>query len=198
MAGAVIAPEFETWSVPGHSLRIDYSAQVMDELRIAAVEGYHQVPHGGVETGGVLFGTHSGNVVRITAWRPISCGYSKGPSFVLTDEDQAALEKALKTWRAHPDLSGLEPVGWCHAHTRSEIFLSEADLALFDRFFPKNWQVALVLRPASFAPTRAGFFFREQDGIVHAEASYHEFALAPARGRQIASDPLEPEPAAAV
>ena len=69
------------------------------------------------------------------------------------------------------------PVGWYHSHTRSEIFLSDADLAIHNRFFPEPWQVALVLKPHTFEPMRAGFFFREHEGSMRTQASYREFRL---------------------
>jgi len=178
MAGTVAAPKFVTWSAPGNPFRIEYSALVLEQIRLIAVEGYHRVPHGGVETGGILFGTHQKNGVRIKAWRPIDCEYAKGPSFLLSEKDEAALAEALKS-RGDGELAGLEPVGWYRAHTRSEILLSEADLAFFNRFFPEPWQVALIVRPASFAPTRAGFFFREADGSIRADSSYREVTLTP-------------------
>ena len=56
--------------------------------------------------------------------------------------------------------------------------MSAADLAVFNRFFPSPWQVALVVRPANLAPTRAGFFFREPDGTLRTGASQREFQVA--------------------
>jgi len=179
MPEAVVTPEFGVWEVPGHPVRIEYSDAVMQQIRIEAVEGFHRVPHGGVETGGILFGTHQGDLVRILAWRPIACEYATGPSFTLSEKDRAALTEALRSSSADVDLAALEPAGWYHSHTRSEIFLSDLDLEFFQHYFPQRWQVALVVRPASFAPARAGFFFREADGSVHAEKSYAEFLLTP-------------------
>ncbi len=80
---------------------------------------------------------------------------------------------------AAPVGNGLRPAGWYHSHTRSEIFLSDADQEIHRRFFPEPWQVALVLKPHTFHPTRAGFFFRGVDGGIHAETSYNEFVLSP-------------------
>jgi proteasome lid subunit RPN8/RPN11 len=181
MPEVVVAPEFGVWEVPGHSVRIEYSDAVMQQIRMEAVEGFHRVPHGGVETGGILFGTHQGDLVRILAWRPIACEYATGPSFTLSEKDRAALAEALRSSSTDAELAALEPAGWYHSHTRSEIFLSDLDLEFFQRYFPQAWQVALVVRPASFAPARAGFFFREADGAVHAEKSYAEFRLTPSR-----------------
>jgi proteasome lid subunit RPN8/RPN11 len=183
-----MATNFETWSAPGHPFRIEYSAVLLDEIRQTAVDGYHRVPHGGVETGGILFGTHEEAVVRIQAWRPIACEYAKGPSFLLSEKEEATLAEALQSWRGDAEAAGLEPIGWYRAHTRSEVFLSDADLAFFNRFFPQPWEVGLIVRPTSFAPARAGFFFREADGGIHAQSSYAEFTLMPMAMEQAAVD----------
>jgi len=182
MTSTALAPKLVEWNAPGHCFRIEYSLAVLEEIRAAAVEGYHCVPHGGVETGGILFGTHAENLVRIVAWRPIECAYASGPSFLLSGKEEAALAESLQSWRDDAELARLEPVGWYRAHTRSEILLSDVDLAFFDKFFPQPWQVGLIVRPASFAPTRAGFFFREADGTIHTQSSYCEFAVAPVAG----------------
>jgi len=183
-----MATKYETWSAAGHTFRIEYSAVVLDEIRQTAVDGYHRVPHGGVETGGILFGTHHEAVLRIQAWRPIVCEYAKGPSFLLLEKEEAALTEVLQSWQGSAELAGLEPVGWYRAHTRSEVCLSETDLAFFDRFFPQPWQAGLIVRPTSFAPTRAGFFFREPDGGVRAQSTYHEFTLMPLAPEQAAAE----------
>jgi proteasome lid subunit RPN8/RPN11 len=189
--GTAIAQKFAVWSVPDRPLRIEYSEAVLDEIRLIAVEGYHRVPHGGVETGGILFGTHEKNAVRIKAWRPIECEYAKGPSFLLSQKDEVVLAQALKSTGGDAELKGLEPVGWYRAHTRSEILLADVDLAFFNRFFPQPWQIGLIVRPASFAPTRAGFFFREANGEIRTAASYREFTLTPlAQGRALVAEPV--------
>jgi proteasome lid subunit RPN8/RPN11 len=149
----------------------------MVELALAATEGFNRVPRGGVEIGGVLFGTRGHDAVKILAHRALACEYASGPSFTLSDHDRRTLETLLASSRTDRDLSGMQPVGWYHTHTRSEILLSEKDLELYQRYFPELWQIALVLRPHRFDPVRAGFFFREPDGTVHATSTRHEFVV---------------------
>jgi hypothetical protein len=91
------------------------------------------------------------------------------------------------TAKAKRNPTDRQPVGWYHSHTRSEIFLSETDQDIHQRFFPEPWQVALVLKPHTFEPTRGGFFFREADGSIRGAASYREFILDPL--------PMRPVPA---
>jgi len=167
------------WTAGQRNPRIECEGGVMKEIRMHAAEGYQRMRHGGVEVGGILFGTHSGNLVRIQAMRPIVCDYSNGPRFVLSTAEESALTDSLRASRTDPELAGMEPVGWYRSHTRDDIRLSQGDVAFFNRFFPAAWQVALVLRPANLLPTRAGFFFREAGGGMRTESSYREFQLPP-------------------
>jgi len=199
MTGTATISRFATWTAPGFPFRIESAPEVLEQIRLAAVEGYHRVPRGGVEIGGVLYGTRSKNAVRIKAWRPVACAYAKGPSFLLSEQEESALSDALKSYSDDPELANLEPVGWCRAHTRSEILLADSDLAFYNRFFPQPWQIGLIVRPASFGPTRAGFFFREPDGHIRTQSSYREFTLAPTvtRPQRPIDAPLSPTPAPA-
>src|SRR6476661_7403817 len=129
-----------TWHVPECPWRIEYLPAVVD--------AFFSLPRGGAEIGGLLFGTFRDNEVRIVTYRPMECEHAFGPTFVLSEKDLMQLEIQIAASPADPTLPGLEVVGWYHSHTRSEIFLSEADLAIYNRFFPKPWQVALVLRPS--------------------------------------------------
>jgi len=163
-----------TWRVPECPFPIEWSAAVMEEIRAAAMEALFSVPHGGAEIGGVLWGTRSGGRVRILAARPLECEHALGPTFALSAKDHARLAESLADGR-----EGWEPVGWYHSHTRSEIFLSAKDMEIYDRYFPDSWHVALVVRPHGMQPMRAGFFFREANGSVHAASTYSEFLLQP-------------------
>src|SRR5690242_2272591 len=107
--GSPVVPKFATWSAADHPIVIEYAPAVLDEIRMTAVEGYHRVPHGGVETGGILFGARSKTGVRIKAWRPIECEYAKGPSFLLSERDEAALAELLSSSSSDPDLAAMEP-----------------------------------------------------------------------------------------
>ncbi len=172
-----VTQEFGSSTAGPGGLKLEYSNAALDEIRIRAAEGYQRMRHGGVEVGGVLYGSRRDGVLRISAVRPIECEYSNGPRFMLSKKDEAALAELLVTADHDPALAGLEPAGYYHSHTREGISMSPADVQLFDRFFPKPWQVALVVRPANLAPTRAGFFFRDARGGMRTESSGEEFQL---------------------
>lgn len=171
--------ETSTWEVKGHRLRIEYSLAVLEQIRCAVVDAFYALPRGGIEVGGVLFGTREDSLVRISAFRALPCEHAMGPAFVLSEKDEAALRALLQAPENDRSLEGLLPVGWYHSHTRSEVTVSEQDLAVYDRYFPEPWQVTLVLRPCQTGAMRAGFFFREADGTVRTESSHREFVLLP-------------------
>jgi len=164
------------WTVPQCPFTIEYSPRVLDDIRLAVTDAFFSLPRGGAEIGGLLLGRQEKGRIAILDSLPIECEHAFGPSFVLSDRDTGKLAELVAAAGRNPQLT---PLGWWHSHTRSEIFLSDADQKIHTRFFPEPWQVALVLKPHTFQPTRAGFFFREPDGAFHAEASYQEIVLDP-------------------
>jgi proteasome lid subunit RPN8/RPN11 len=179
-----------TWSAQECPFRIEASARVLDDIRLAVTDAFFSLPRGGAEIGGILLGTFAGDTLVITDHAALECEHAFGPSFALSPPDEARLTQLIA---AHDGCAGgLRPVGWYHSHTRSDIFLSDADLAIHERFFPDSRQVALVLKPHTFQPTRFGFFFREADGSVHASAPYREDELEALPMRQVPAGPPPP------
>ncbi|HUK15899.1 MAG TPA: hypothetical protein VLW65_05770 [Bryobacteraceae bacterium] len=173
------------WTTPQCPFVIEYAPRVLDDIRLAVVDAFFSLPRGGAEIGGILFGSHGKGRVIIEDYEALDCEHAFGPGFTLSDRDKAKLAERLVAHRT----PALLPVGWYHSHTRSEIFLSEVDLEIHRQFFPEPWQVALVMKPHTFQPPRAGFFFRGPDGAVHATGSYREFQVQPLTVRQVPSGP---------
>jgi len=167
----------ETWSTPQCPFTIEYSRRMLDDIRLAVVDAFFSLPRGGAEIGGVLLGKYANGRVTILEYIPLECEHIFGPSFTLSPGDHGRLADIVSGTAGQ--ITDLQPVGWYHSHTRSDIFLSDADLDIHNRYFPNPWQVALVLRPSTFQPVQAGFFFRELDGSVYSKGSYQEFALDP-------------------
>jgi proteasome lid subunit RPN8/RPN11 len=178
-------PQVETgrgaWNLEGHPWVVEYSLAALNEIGADAVEGLYRLRRGGVEIGGALFGTREPDRIRVTAYRPLACEYAFGPTFLLSERDFAALKALLGSAKDDAALHSLEPLGWYHSHTRTGIALSIRDLEVFERFFPEPWQVALVIQPAHFGPSRGGFFVREKDGSLQAESCHREFLIEPPR-----------------
>lgn len=170
------------WEQPHWPFAIEFPSPLIEEIRRLVVEAFYSAPRGGVEVGGVLFGTKSRNgkrgCVRIGAWRPICCEHALGPTFVLSENDRIALTNLLAGSKREPALAGLEPVGWFHSHTRSDLTARGTDLEIYDRFFGHGEHIAFILRPAHMESTRATFLFRDSEGNVGSGAC-EEFAIDP-------------------
>src|SRR5437879_12766254 len=93
---ASLQEECGCWTVPEHSIRIEYAQRVLTEIDGIVVDGFNRVRRGGVELGGVLFGVRDKLTVSILAFRPLSCEHALGPSFVLSKNDHAALAELLE------------------------------------------------------------------------------------------------------
>jgi hypothetical protein len=170
---------FGSWSTSEIGLTIEYPFEVMEEIRLAVCDGQQRLAHGGLEVGGVLFGTRRDTSIRLLTWRPIFCEHALGPSFRLSTRDRAELARLLEVAKSDPDLKGLDSLGWFVSHARSNLSLSTADVEIYDNFFPARWQVTLILQPTDAGSTRAGFFGRETDGSLRMESSYLEFEVEP-------------------
>lgn len=164
-----------SWTAAESPIAIEYSLVVIEEIRHAVTEGFQRLSRGGIEVGGVLYGTRDGAAVRVLAMRPIACEHARGPAFLLSDKDRMALNEQFLRDKADPHLEGMISVGWFLSHTRSGIMLSESDLEIFSIFFPEPWQVTLLVRPGRGGSMRAGFFIREAGGSVKSDGSYLEF-----------------------
>jgi proteasome lid subunit RPN8/RPN11 len=79
-----------------------------------------------------------------------------GTFLTFTQDSQVAMYESML--ERYP---GRELVGWYHTHPRMGIFLSQYDTWLHQHFFPKSYQVALVIEPHS---STGGFFIRQPDG----------------------------------
>ena len=174
-----------TWNAPECPYTVEYSPRVLDDIRLAVVDAFYSLPRGGAEIGGILLGRLADERISILEYQALDCEHAMGPSFTLSQNDQTQLTDLLAAAQQRPD--GMRPVGWYHSHTRSDIFLSDADQDIHKRFFPEPWQVALVLKPSTFEPTRGGFFFREADGSIRGSASYQEFVVEAQPIRQVPS-----------
>jgi hypothetical protein len=171
--------EFVAWQHPAGTSRVEYSAAVFHEIEFLVSDGFRRIPHGGIETGGLLFGTVDNNLTRIAALRQIECEHAFGPSFQLSDRDIQKLEEQLAHFGADEELKDLVPVGWFVAHTRSELILNEREVQLFGRLFPQTGRVTVLVRPEKFKQTRFAILVRGTDGRIPTDGREMSFPLSP-------------------
>jgi proteasome lid subunit RPN8/RPN11 len=187
--------KFGSWLVPESPVDVEYSLIVIDEIRQVVADGFQRLQRGGIEVGGVLYGTREERVVKVTAMREIACEHARGPTFHLSDNDRAALKAQLARDKEDSRLAGLQVVGWFLSHTRSDVTLQQSDLDTYNGFFPEPWQVTMVVHPGRTGTMRAGFFVREPDGSVKGERSYQEFNFPERMAGVLDRPPRERRPA---
>jgi len=162
-----------------HSRVVTCLRSVILTLRAAVLESFTAGPHGGAEVYGILFGTHSGDEVRIAEFQVIAFQSAMAGAIPLSQEERKAFAGALGSTAGSRDPKGLEPVGWFRAHPHSELSLTARDLEIASTFFPAAHQVVMILRPSDSQLSLVRFFYRESDGILKTESPFCELSVPP-------------------
>ncbi|HUP05312.1 MAG TPA: TonB family protein, partial [Bryobacteraceae bacterium] len=145
-----------------------------DSLEGLAVENFRSIEARGAEIGGLLFGTpdpDSPGKLRIDDFEPISCDYSRGPFYRLSDADLARLDAALEKRGGD---AAARVAGFFRSHSRKGLALDAEDMKLMEARFRQPWQIALLVRPYATKVSSASIFFWEDAGM-RGEAGYLEF-----------------------
>lgn len=186
------ASGYYVWEDERKSFQVHVNLDVIEGLGSEIMRGFGAVPKRGAEVGGLLLGTierGAETLVRVEDFEPVPCGYTRGPSFLLSAEEREGFENAVEALR--PDSSnGNYAVGFYRSHTREGLALTTEDIELMDHCFPGPASIALLVRPYATKPSTAGFFFRE--GGVFQETTPLEF---PFRRRELlGEEPPEHRP----
>ena len=99
---------------------IEYAPAVMESVRAEAVDGLMKLGRGGIECGGVLYGRITDGLIRILAARPLECEHRLGPSFVLSEKDEARLREMMEPAGRDEETRDLDVVGWYMSHCRGD------------------------------------------------------------------------------
>ena len=143
------------WEVPQKPVSVRIPFSLIDRLEREAVESFRSLTSRGSEIGGLLVGDVSPGsplVVSIADYDLISCDYSRGPLYRLSDADMGRFEQAIQQRLA----SGRGVAGFFRSHTRKGISLDTDDLAFFQARFRDPHHVALLVRPFATKASTAG------------------------------------------
>jgi hypothetical protein len=167
---------FYVWEVAGKPITIRLYFDAIDRMSPEVLRGLGALKRRGAEVGGLLLGiSEPGFPQRVTIqdFEPVPSEYLTGPSYNLSQNDLVALEAAIARRQSDPE-GGLSVVGFYRSHTRDELFMDEADLALAHSHFPGEGNVFLLIKPFATRTSIGGFFFWE-DGEISRQSSYLEF-----------------------
>jgi hypothetical protein len=152
----MVTVHYRCWCPPRSPLRIEFPPELLHDIRLEGAEPERRLPVRWIprfnrvvnQSSGLLFGVRREDEVRVLT--------ARGDS-------------------PEKDLDGLAPVGTFVCRARGEVFLTDEDLANFEKH---QGILALVI-----AGGQAGFFVREPDGSVQAIRSHEEFKVADAASR---------------
>jgi Gram-negative bacterial TonB protein C-terminal len=168
------AASFYRWEVAGKPIAILFSLDLMDRLEREVLESFKAVTKRGSEIGGVLGGrvvAGSQPTVIVEQFEPVECDYSRGPLYLLSDEDKVRMKQALE--RVARAGGGVSVAGFFRSNTRRELVLDEEDQAVAKEFFSDPNNVFLLVRPFAMKPSAGAFFFWEGGHLP--EESYQQF-----------------------
>ncbi len=158
------ASGYYVWEAAGRGFEVHVNLDAIDALLAEIMRGFGAVPKRGAEVGGVLLGTierGATTIVRIDDFEAVECGYTRGPSYLLTPEEREVFDEACARWRPDAGKSTGYAVGYFRSHTREGLSLAAEDLELLDRHFGGLSHIALLVKPVVTKASPAGFFFRE-------------------------------------
>src|ERR1700722_16917487 len=96
------ASAYYVWEAAGKAFQVHIHLDVIDALLSEIMRGFGAVPKRGAEVGGVLLGSIDRGdvtVVRIEDFEAVPCGYTRGPSYLLSAEERTTFENACARWR---------------------------------------------------------------------------------------------------
>src|SRR6266478_1537356 len=166
---------YHVWEVPEKSITIQLYFDVIDRMLPDILRGLGALKRRGAEVGGILLGRSEpgpARTVTVEDFELVPSEYLTGPSYNLSENDRVQFEAAIARRVSHE--SGLSVVGFYRSHTRDELYMDDADLALADRYFPDPGAVFLLIKPFATRASIGGFFFREEDGI-NRQSTYLQF-----------------------
>src|SRR5579862_7201048 len=114
--GALSEAGLVSWSTPELAYVIEYTAELMEEIR-----AYACTSRNGRDAGGVIYGSLRAKTIRIATWRPIGSEYAHGDILKLSNSDRMTLAVQFEAARGNPEFKDLRPVGWFVSHPQSGV-----------------------------------------------------------------------------
>ena len=170
------------WEVPGKPVIVHVALEVVDRLDREVAESFRSLEVRGSEIGGLLLGAVQRSnpfEVSIQSYEVVPSEYKRGPLYQLSPGDLERFGGLLEQRVG----AAMQIVGFFRSHTRKGLGLDTEDVAIFNRFFPKQYQVALLAKPFATKPTAGAIFIREGRSL-RSESSYKEFPFRTSTGER--------------
>ena len=176
MSSSSSAAPYGEWNSASAPFAIRYSRSLLQKIDFFVGDAYRRIPHGGLEVGGLLYGSMADGALMLVAYQPIECEHSQGPGFVLSEGDLEGLRKQMSE-PFREDGTDLPIAGWFISHCRSELALTPREAELFPELFPEAHAVTLLVKPEKFKATQYGFVVRSAAGTLDETRCQNPFLL---------------------
>ena len=167
---------------------IRYDVATLNKIHRTALDRFLSIPRGGLEIGGLLFGRVRNDCVEILSAEDFPIEYLSGPSFVLSERDEASLAERLSVATPGVDGESLEIIGWWHSHTRTDVGLTTEDIRVHRKFFHQAAQVAVIIKPFKFDPSQVAVY---RPGDAHGNVPCSLFSVGRSSLRSTAAPDLK-------
>src|SRR6478752_1172368 len=117
------------WEFPEKPVSVRLSLDVVDRLERDVLESFRAITARGSEVGGLLLGrAESGGGLKtvVDNYELFPCDYTRGPLYLLSDEEKVRLEEVIRRKKAAPGQAG-RVVGFFRSNTRKQLALDEED-----------------------------------------------------------------------
>src|SRR5215467_15321896 len=121
------------WEFPEKPVSVRLSLDVVDRLERDVLESFRAITARGSEVGGLLLGrseTGATTNTIIENYELFHCDYTRGPLYLLSEEEKSRLEDVIRRKKSIPGQAG-SVVGFFRSNTRKDLVLDEEDLDMF-------------------------------------------------------------------
>src|SRR5690242_16746271 len=111
------------WEAAGKPACAYFSFDFIDRLEREVVDNFRSLTSRGSEIGGILLGGIAGGTpsgISIEEYETVTCDYSRGPLYRLSDSDLARFEKVMQE---RSEGGNIQVVGFFRSHTRKGLAL---------------------------------------------------------------------------
>jgi hypothetical protein len=155
------------WEFPEKPVTVRLSLDVVDRLEHDVLESFRAITARGSEVGGLLLGrSEPGSTAQtiIENYELFHCDYTRGPLFLLSEEEKSRLEDVIRRKKSIPGQAGAV-VGFFRSNTRKDLALDDEDMQIFSEYFNRPEQAYLLVKPFAAKASLAGIFIWEDKRV---------------------------------
>ena len=175
--------DYYIWRHPDRGLTICLNPETIDRLQCESLANVDRLEPG-CEISGILLGRRQAHgqdkTVIVTGYRGVAS--IEQPGSQSAPYKTAAFEAVLRAINSSDRSGASSIVGFYRSHNRNGLYLSDDDLTLIQTYFSDPDTIVLIIKTLTIGACTAGFFFRDERGLLQSEFPQVELPLSPVEG----------------